>query len=279
MKISEASVYACIVEAGTFKPGNVYPGRKGFLDFVVSAVILGRTIERVCREKMPLGQSIKEAVVDRAKMVLTNTNLGIILLHVPLAVAAGKGFEEGKKLQKAVCTLVQKTTVEDAVHVVEAIRRSDAYVGTPDKGPDIRDEQIICEIRKKGLTLWDLFSISSPWDTIASEWVNGFSITFSGAKKLITGASILGLYLDVLSEYPDSLVLRRFGQEKAQEVCEKARALKGCSLEEVQKWDEQLYKEGVNPGTTADLVASSVFVALLLNEEIFNRFLDETRII
>lgn len=278
MKISEASVYACIVEAGTFKPGNVYPGRKGFLDFVVSAVILGRTIERVCREKMPLGQSIKEAVLDRTKMVLTNTNLGIILLHVPLA-AAGKELADGNKLQKTVDTLVQKTTVEDAVHVVEAIRRSDAYVGTPEKGPDVRDEQIIYEIRTKGLTLQDLFSISSPWDTIASEWVNGFSITFSGAKKLITGESILGLYLDVLSEYPDSLVLRRFGQEKAQEVCEKARALKGCSLEEVQKWDEQLYKEGVNPGTTADLVASSVFAALLLNEEIFNRFLDEARII
>ncbi len=276
MKISAASVYACIAEAGTFKPGNVYPGRKGFLDFVVSAVVLGKTIERVCNEKMSLGESIKEAVVDRAKMVVTNTNLGIILLFMPLVAAAEKGVGE---LQKTVGEVVQETTVEDAVEVVEAMRVSGAYVGTPDNGPDVRGEQTICEIRTKGLTLRDLFFISSPWDTIASEWVNQFSITFSGAQRLIAGESVLGLYLDILSTYPDSLVLRRFGQKKAQAVCRKARALRGCSLGDVQKWDEQLYKEGVNPGTTADLVASSVFVALLENENIFNRFLDEAHII
>lgn len=273
MKISQACVYACIVEAGTFKPGNVYPGRKGFLDFVVSAVVLGRTIEGMCSTKV--GDCIKEAVLDRANVVFTNTNLGIILLFVPLAAAAAEG--KGR-LQERVGGLVEKTTVEDAVSVVEAIRLSGAYVGTPNTGPDVRGERISCEIREKGLTLHDLFLISSPWDMIASEWVNGFGITFSGAQKLLEGESILGLYLDILSKYPDSLVLRRFGRKKTEAVCEKARALQGCSFADIQEWDAQLYKEGVNPGTTADLVASSVFVALLEDESIFDRFLEEARI-
>ena len=242
------------------------------MDFVVSAVILGKTLERVCSTKV--GDCIKEAVLDRANIVFTNTNLGIILLFVPLAAAASEGR---KDLHSTVVKLVQKTTVEDAVSVVEAIKLSGAYVGTPATGPDVRGERIICDIWEKELTLHQLFLISSPWDMIASEWVNGFGITFSGAKRLLEGESILGLYLDILSEYPDSLVLRRFGRKKAQEVCEKARALQGCSFAEIQKWDAQLYKEGVNPGTTADLVASSVFVALLEDERIFSRFLEEAR--
>ena len=272
MKISKASEMASLLEASTFKPGNVYVGRKGFLDFLVSAVVLGGTLERICERDIHVGQVIKEAVLDRKKYVRENTNLGIILLHVPLAVAAA---QDTGTLESNLDRIVNATTIEDAVECGEALQISGAFLGKPQKGPDLRFDTGLKEIEKNGVTLLDLFLVSSAWDMIASEWVHGFEITFSGAEWLLSGGSILDLYMEILSTYPDSLVLRRFGEEKALEAMEKAKELKGASLDDLRKWDNDLYREGVNPGTTADLVASSLFAALLKRDDILTELLDE----
>lgn len=276
MKIPEVSEWACIVEAGTFKPGNVYPGRKGFFDFVVSAVVLRTSLERICSTKeVHLGRCIKEAVVDRRKYVTENTNLGIILLYVPLAVAASRGGTR-LMLEEILDELVHSTTTEDAVEVAEAVRMSNAFLGEPKKGPDVRYEKSMQEIQERGMTLLDLFRVSSEWDTIASEWVNGFEITFSSAERLLSGASVVQVYVEILSAYPDSLVQRRFGEGTAREISKKAKELlKDLSFERLKKWDTYLHEKGINPGTTADLVASSVFVSLLKREDLLKEFLDE----
>ncbi|KYK35481.1 MAG: hypothetical protein AYK18_03320 [Theionarchaea archaeon DG-70] len=273
MSIPEASELACIIEAGTFKPGNIYPGREGFIDLVVSAVLLRRSIEKILNSSEGhLGMFIKEAVADRVTYIPANTNFGIILLFVPLAVAASKGRE----LQKTVNELVHQTTKEDAVHFAEAAQFSGTFLGEPPKGPDLRFDKGMSSIRAKNMTLLDLFVTSSAWDTIASEWISGFPITFSGAQFLIEGGAIIELYLKILSEYPDSLVLRRFGKKMARNVSERAgKLLKDFSLKILKEWDNFLFKKGINPGTTADIVASSVFVALLEREDILERLLHE----
>ena len=272
MKISEASEMASIIEVSTFKPGNVYGGRKGFLDFVVSAIVLRGTLERICGRDIHVGQFIREAVVDRKKYVCENTNLGIILLHVPLAVAAA---QDTGTLKRNLDRIVHATTTEDAVECGEALRISGAFLGKPEKGPDLRSDRGLREIEMNGVTLLELFSVSSAWDMIASEWVHGFEITFSGAEWLLRGGSILDLYMEILSTYPDSLVLRRFGEKKALEVMERAKELREASLDDLRTWDSDLYKQGVNPGTTADLVASSLFVAILKRDDILTEFLNE----
>jgi triphosphoribosyl-dephospho-CoA synthase len=180
-------------------------------------------------------------------------------------------------VKKALYNVTYKTTVKDAVNVTKAIQVSGAYMGDPQKGPDIRNGTAIKEICDEELTLIDLFLLSSEWDTIAAEWVNGFPVSLSGARDLVEGESILGVYMDILSEYPDSLVQRRFGKEIAVKISKKAQKLKNCSIAELKKWDRYLYRKGINPGTTADLVASSLFVALLQKEELLNRFVDEIR--
>jgi triphosphoribosyl-dephospho-CoA synthase len=63
-------------------------------------------------------------------------------------------------------------------------------------------------------------------------------------------------YVDLLSEEPDTLVAERRGKDKAREVTRLARELPPDEL------DERLAGEGINPGTTADIVAGAVFVAL-----------------
>jgi triphosphoribosyl-dephospho-CoA synthase len=273
MDIWEASEYACIIEAGTFKPGNVDSRRKEFLDFVVSALLLGRSIQKILSQnEIHLGKFIKEAVMERTRIVPSNTNLGIILLHIPLAVAASANQSN---IEQALDTLVRTTTVEDAVDVAEALRISNAYLGTPQKGPDVRNEQGAVEIHKEGLTLADLFSLSSSWDSIALEWVTGFSITFSTAKRLVEGDSVLDVYMDILSRHPDSLIQRKLGVDVAERISEEAGEIH--TVEDLRKWDEYLHRQDINPGTTADLVAAGIFAALLEREDMLQRFVDEAR--
>jgi len=71
---------------------------------------------------------------------------------------------------------------------------------------------------------------------------------------------------------PDSLIQRKAGRESAEKVSEKARRILeagGTCTEEGNKmlWilDEELKREIglLNPGTTADLTAASLFVLLL----------------
>jgi triphosphoribosyl-dephospho-CoA synthase len=68
--------------------------------------------------------------------------------------------------------------------------------------------------------------------------------------------AVRSVYLDLLREEPDTLVAEKHGTEKAREVTRMARELPPAEL------DERLGEEGINPGTTADIVAGGIFVAL-----------------
>lgn len=271
MKIPNACENACIIEASTLKPGNVHPGREGYTDMVFSGVLLAQTLQECLSKDISLGYIIKKAITDRMKIISENTNLGIVLLCVPLAKAAFKGSF------KKVYDITSKTTVKDAVDVAKAIQISGAHIGTPQRGPDIRNGAALKEICDQKLTLLDLFLLSSQWDSIAAEWVEGFPITFSGSENLMAGESVLKVYINILSRHRDSLIQRRFGEKVANKISEKAQKLKNCPVGELKKWDRYLYRKGINPGTTADLVTSSLFVALLQKEELLTRFADEIR--
>jgi triphosphoribosyl-dephospho-CoA synthase len=63
---------------------------------------------------------------------------------------------------------------------------------------------------------------------------------------------------------PDSLVWAKFGEAKAREVSLKAGlALEDGTLEAARRLDQELLAEDINPGSTADLVAASLFISLL----------------
>jgi triphosphoribosyl-dephospho-CoA synthase len=281
MEIWTASLYACILEAQVGKPGNIYPGREGYDELVTSGFLLGATIRRICEEiehktSRGVGRYIHEAVLDRIRVVPMNTNVGIILLHMPLALAAQK--QGVGKVKEGLDEIIQKTTVEDAVEVMKAIRESGAFVGVPEYGPDVRSDEGVEMVRQAEYTLLQLFEMSSPWDSIASEWVHGFPIIFSGAEDLLAGTSILQLYMNVLAEYPDSLIRRRYGMKTAERIREEARELvENFSLDRLWKWDHELFNHGINPGTTADLVSASIFITLMEDDKLLERLIEESR--
>jgi triphosphoribosyl-dephospho-CoA synthase len=111
--------------------------------------------------------------------------------------------------------------------------------------------------------------ISSPNDTIAKEWTEGFPRTFYGAELMthyvVSGlsvkSSIVHLFLRLLSEFPDTLIAKKFGTDVALEVSAKAAHI--LKEDDADEFDRELIARHVNPGTTADLVIGSLFVLLL----------------
>ncbi|MGZ7160651.1 MAG: triphosphoribosyl-dephospho-CoA synthase, partial [Methanobacterium sp.] len=76
--------------------------------------------------------------------------------------------------------------------------------------------------------------------------------------------------LTILSHNPDTLIRRKHGEDKALEVSTIAKSilLRGGILtpegiSKLVEFDQQLIQNKLNPGTTADLTASSIMVAYL----------------
>src|SRR5215204_5741062 len=80
---------ACIWEATAPKPGNVYRRCDfedlSYTDFVTSAAVIAPAIDRA--PQLGVGGTVLAGVTATRMAVNSNTNLGILLLLAPLAVA------------------------------------------------------------------------------------------------------------------------------------------------------------------------------------------------
>jgi triphosphoribosyl-dephospho-CoA synthase len=134
---------------------------------------------------------------------------------------------------------------------------------------------------RENITPLQVFEICREKDMICREWVTGFSMVFETGypyliERIQAGASIndatVDTFLKILADNPDSLILRKSGLEAAKTVSKKAEAIMqagGTATETGRKMlnalDDELKEENgkMNPGTTADLTAASLFVLLL----------------
>jgi triphosphoribosyl-dephospho-CoA synthase len=277
--IMKASQIACCLEVSSFKPGNVHRNRDyrdiKYHHFINSGIAFGNVVYEASQKDRDVGLYIKKAVIESKKWSPTNANLGIIMLHIPIAMASGRleSFNENK-LRDNLKKIAENTTVEDALNVYDAINIAMAYVNKPKKGPDVTSEEAKKELIEKGLTLLDVYKISAEWDNISKEWVDNFKISFEGynlLKKYYNELDNINLavtktFLNLLSKYPDTLIARKRGFETALEVSKMAEeVLNNFTEEKVKEFDRYLSKDGnkLNPGTTADLIASSLMIFIL----------------
>lgn len=235
-----------------------------------------------------IGSHMLEAVKEASSWQRGgNVNLGIIILMAPMAAAAGSvlGADErisALRLVEVLKDVVRSTTPEDAVVVYDALRLSVPVrvLGQVDE-LDVFDASATTRIQEEGLTLLDVFGKCASRDSICREWVSGFETTFNIGYPYLKDAleksgdvndSVVNTFLRILSKQPDSLIQRKNGLEKAMEVSEMARSVLeegGASSklgkESLMSMDEELGREGgkLNPGTSADLTAASIFVVLL----------------
>ncbi|MFC7098666.1 triphosphoribosyl-dephospho-CoA synthase [Halobaculum marinum] len=262
--------------AGTPKPGNVDRHRDlvdlRFEQFLAGAVGARPGLERAAAGA-PVGEAFETAVAGMSEQSGGNTQFGCLLLLVPLvrAVAAGDLSPSGVR---DVC---EATTVADAAGFYRAFEHVDVAVADPPEGMDALDVRrgadAVPALRERETTLFDVLSASAepvddagtPGDANAREWVEGFRRTFRAAEAIVADDGPLvdraaRAFLDLLAEADDTLVRTQHGAEAAAEVRERAAEVE--SLADAEAWAAELVDRGVNPGTTADLTAAALFVAL-----------------
>lgn len=302
--ISKCLELAILFEISADKPGNVnlivgFEGTR-YEHFLASAVVAEPYFEwaaergvEVSRGEIRvsdvgLGRIIKDCVADiNGWQRGGNTLLGTVILLSPIAVAAGmtptreEHIFEIPKLRENLKFVVESTTPEDAVDVYEAIK-----IANPSglgKAPelDINDPNSINMIRKEKISLYDTFVIASEYDTVCSEWVKNYPITFDVAypclieqirKTVDLNMAIIHTFLKILAEYPDTFVARKTGIERAREVSAMAKeVLKLGGLEtsrgrkRLHEFDHELRESSnlLNPGTTADIIAAALALTVL----------------
>jgi triphosphoribosyl-dephospho-CoA synthase len=290
-RISRCLELAILLEVSGYpKPGNVhrtadFPETR-YEHFLASAVAVAPSFrkaakqgirvseEKIVPSEVGIGNIIRDAV-DRMRRSQSggNTLLGAIILLAPIAAAAGMTSNSFSlpKLRKNIGVVVESTTPEDAVAVYDAIALLNPGGLNRVKKLDVTDPASKRRILDEGVTLLDTFRIASSYDSVASEWVNNYPITFDlgypyFVKQLQeTGdinAATVHTFLKILAEVPDTFIARKVGQAKAESISAEARqVLKEGGLATplgrnlLQELDSKLRdpENSLSPGTTADI--------------------------
>jgi triphosphoribosyl-dephospho-CoA synthase len=189
---------------------------------------------------------------------------------IPLAVAAGRIVGERIDLRDGLSRVLRETATEDAVDFCEACALAGARVADVPEF-NLRDPSFAEELHNSGRTLRDLMLISRDHDLIAREWSTDYERSFRHSDRLSElirrhglNDGVVRAYLEALADVPDGLVQSKFGAELARRVSLRAgEALRDATLETARLMDAELLAGDINPGSTADLVASSLFISLL----------------
>lgn len=277
--IADNAQLALLLEvSSTPKPGNVdreheYSDLR-FEQFVAGGVGAREGLDRAA-EGGPVGEAFDRAIAGMSGQSGGNTQFGAILLVTPLAVAAARGQDNPadppRELTPEMASeVVAETTVEDAIGFYRAFDHVGVAVDEPPEDLDAPDVRLGGDaapaLREQGMTLEDVMADSAEIDGLAAEWVGGFERTFETAGRIggregpVTDRAA-GVFLEALAEEIDTFVVTKHDRETAREVKRRAAA----ALDGEEDPDDlaaEFIDRGINPGTTADLIAGGLFVAL-----------------
>jgi triphosphoribosyl-dephospho-CoA synthase len=270
-RIAAAFTAACRDELHALKPGNVHIFADGHrmtaTDFIRSAEVAAPFIAMAgaC-----VGSRILRAVEATRAAVGTNTNLGIILLCAPLALAAEQRASDRRA---AVAAVLDQLDVKDAALAFRAIvLASPGGLGTAERH-DVRAPAAV--------SLKEAMAAAAGRDRIAHQYASAFADVFETGETALEAArarwrsakwATLAVYLAFLSAFADTHVARKHGASVAEEVRRAAgelhARLQACEdpahlQADLLAWDASLKERHINPGTSADLTVATLFVAHL----------------
>ena len=261
---------ACLWEAEAPKAGNVHPDASfddlTHDDFVRSARITAFMLSRI--DTRGVSQAILDAVRAVQLQVGKNTNLGIVLLLAPLAAV-----RDQQSLCETIPPIIESLDIEDSRKIYEAIN-----LAHPGGMSRVEDQDLSTAPSEKPRQVMQL---AQNRDLIARQYANNFhDVLGFGLERLAHWISIsdgnrnraiVGLHLDWMAHYPDSLIARKCGEGVAEQARSHAEAVLkngwpdlSCAQDQFTEFDRWLRADGNkrNPGTTADLVAASLFAGL-----------------
>jgi triphosphoribosyl-dephospho-CoA synthase len=273
---------ACLLDVAVRKPGNVSlqsagHGMQAGL-FVASARAAAEPLFDI---GLRVGQRIEAAVEATQAVAGCNTNLGILLLCAPIAVAIEQRPHACSPitLRNAIVAVLEGLDNDDARAAYRAIALANPGGLGSAPAEDVR--------KLPTVDLRAAMALSAERDLIARQYRDGYADVFGrGLPALAAGfapsteaachvldaattAAVQHLYLALLGAFPDSHIVRKHGEAVAQTVMTaaqawRARAEAGVALDSTPAfaaWDTSLKAEGINPGTTADFTVATLMVA------------------
>ena len=270
-QLSFAFKAACMAELEALKPGNVHIFADGHgmtvQDFILSAEAASEVISKL---GLSLGERILASVEVTQKVVDCNTNLGMVLLCAPLIHAAL--LSSSDTFAEKLSSVLANTTIHDAEHAFAAIRLANP-AGLGESAQHDVQQPVNC-------TLLQAMLEAAPRDMIAQQYSNGFAEVLDGLARyqqmLIQWQrpawAATALHLHFMARFLDSHIARKYGETVARLVQEEAAAheaelLKTYNPKNYQapllRFDAELKKRGLNPGTSADLTVATLFIHAL----------------
>lgn len=270
-QLARAYREACLLELQALKPGNVHAFADGHgmtvQDFIRSAEV---SSEVIAQSGLSLGQRILQSVRATQRAVACNTNLGIILLCAPVIQAVLS--YQNNALQANIHAVIRASDLTDAEACFAAIRLASPGGLGESARHDVQQPAMV--------SMLEAMREAQDRDMIARQYVTGFTDVLVMADFYLqmrqsynAAWAATALYLNILSRWPDSHIVRKQGMPAALEVqAEAAQQLAAFLSQENPKlaqksllaWDKVLKHSGVNPGTSADLTVAGVFVAEML---------------
>jgi triphosphoribosyl-dephospho-CoA synthase len=225
-----------------------------------------------------------------------------IPLAAAAAICLGRNRKiEVDSLQNECKQVLNGTTFEDTMDFFKAISALNVgWLGKTEGNdiPDFSSKNTLTKIDTEKIKFLDLLRRSAKWDGIASELSNGMHSSFKiGYPEFIKtyedtldiNSSVVNSYLKILSEVPDTFIARKVGlrktnnieeavqygmtesikvSTKAKKILQEHMGMKTLEgRRKIMILDKELKRSKglLNPGTTADITASSLMIALLMD--------------
>tara|TARA_B100001057_G_scaffold260428_1_gene260623 strand:+ start:1302 stop:2147 length:846 start_codon:yes stop_codon:yes gene_type:complete len=271
-QVKMAFEYACKLDVFSIKPGNVLLNRPAYgmthKDFLQGSMACSDTI---CEPNLDIAEKIYQSVNASMDVVGCNTNLGIILLCAPIvqAIYLDKDHKFNQSnLKKVINDIDSKQTQK----IYKAINIASAG------GMGEKSEYDLKNSKKVNFTLYEAMKYASPYDYIAFQYSTYFDNIINNLapcwrkyfnKFNSDENATTALFMEFISGNPDSLIARKHGIDKALEVSDKFVELSREYNEsknpnnlnnQLLLLDSELKIQGLNPGTTADVVVASIFL-------------------
>jgi triphosphoribosyl-dephospho-CoA synthase len=275
---------ACWLDVAVRKPGNVSIASPGHgmqaAMFLASAQAAAGPL---FAHGLRVGARIEGAVAATWAAVGCNTNLGIVLLCAPIALAIEQQPRAATPaaLSDALEQVLAGLDLDDTRAAYRAIARAQPGGLGKAEAQDVHAAPT--------LGLRAAMALAADRDLIARQYRDGFAdlLAHAFAQPLrlpafaalqtaaepsadpATAAAVQRLYLAWLARCPDSHIVRKHGEAVAHTVMTaaqgwQARAEAGAALDAdpaFAAWDESLKAAGLNPGTSADATVAALLLA------------------
>ena len=255
--VASLASLATITEASVTKPGNASRFRDvksvSFNDLTASATLTVPYYARACEwgyyGEGKVYQGLLEAIREVKALSRNYAIFGTALLLFPLLYESANA-RSSRELTARATQLVMTLGTDEAEFLRLSLSELGlSYLGRLDSTLDFR------EFRG---SFYDLMRYSSDIDEVARELVSGYRLS-QKAYEAVKKEGVVRAFLKLLCEQPDTLILRKSGSKAALTVSQKACDAYYGKLS-VEELDSYLVQNGLNPGSTADVIATAIFL-------------------